>query len=83
MGSAMYVAFVNTPGAQSSFKVFERRADAIAFADEQIREGAGQVDIFYFPEVENARAAKAAVEMGQGKLIDARGRKAAEIPWTT
>jgi len=78
MGSAMYVVFVTTLGEQSSFKVFDQRADAIVFAEQQIGAGASQADIFESPKVADARAAKAAVEMGEGKLIDARGRKASE-----
>jgi hypothetical protein len=71
---AMYVVFSLWKGS-SDIKVFERRSDAAAYATDQISEGADTADI-YEVEAANARAAKAALEMGEGRFIESHGHRA-------
>jgi hypothetical protein len=73
---AMYVVFVLTRGEKPSLKVFSQRSDAALYAKAQVDAGSDTADVYEVEGVSDARAAKAALEMGEGRFVEARGRQA-------
>jgi endonuclease YncB( thermonuclease family) len=58
-------------------KVFEDMSDARAFAEERVQDGY-VAKVYGVPGAQNARAAKAAIEMGAGEILYAPTRKPPE-----
>ena len=63
-----YIVNVTTAGERSDLKAFERKADAISFAEGQTENGAEEADVFEVDGANDARAAKAALEHGENRL---------------
>jgi hypothetical protein len=72
---AMYVVFSLTKGQMPDVKVFARRADASAHAKRLTEDEADTADLYEVDATE-ARAARAALEMGEGHFLEAHGRRA-------
>lgn len=70
----MFVVVVSAGGVFHHLKVFSERADALDFALQSAREG-DDAEVFDVPIANDARAAKAGIEMGEGMLIDVRSRR--------
>jgi len=68
----MFVVVCKPIQEKGSFKAFSNRADAGTYADFQVLLGEGIVraESYEVPGVDDARKAIAAVERGEGKLID-------------
>jgi hypothetical protein len=79
MDIATYVVCLVGAEDVSPFKVFAARADAIAFAEQAMREGlAIRTLIYRVPNVSNVRVAVEAVETGNAELTDIRGDRLSE-----
>ena len=74
--TAMYVVFVMTAGEKPSLKVFSARSDATSYAKAHVEAGSDTADVYEVEGVTDARAAKAALEMGNGRFVEARGKRA-------
>ena len=74
--AAMYVVFAISEEAEPDFKVFVHRPDASAYATAAARNGADTADVYQIDGVSDARAAKAALQMGEGHFIEGYGRRA-------
>ena len=75
--ATMYAVFAIGEGALD-FKVFAHRPDANAYATAAVRNVARTADVYRIDGVSDARAAKAALQMGEGKFVEAHGQPATE-----
>ena len=81
---AMYVVFSLTTGEKPDFKAFEQRLRASTYAKERIAGGADTADVYEIEGASDARAAKAGLETGHGRFVEAHGRRATpdeEFEW--
>jgi hypothetical protein len=77
--ATMYVVFALTKGEREpDFKVFLLRGDASSYAAKQVKEGADTADVFEINDAIDARAAKAALQMGEGRFLEPHGRRATQ-----
>lgn len=68
-----YAVHLVESGEGSPFKSFSLRSDAIAFAEQELREGdASRADVYLVRNTTNAPAAIAAVKMTAAELVDTR-----------
>jgi hypothetical protein len=77
--ASMYAVFTMAEDAKPDLKFFSLRSDAGAHAVGKINGGADTADIYEIDGVTDARAAKAALEMGKGRFVEARGRPATPV----
>jgi hypothetical protein len=73
-----FAVLVTTAGEKPSLKVFGTRLDARSHAQKQIDEGADRADIYEIPHIDDARKAKAALEMGEGNWREAKFQHASD-----
>jgi hypothetical protein len=71
-----FVVLVISAEEKPSLKVFRARLDARSYAQKQINEGAERTDIYEIPHIDDARKAKAALEMGDGMWLEAKSHNA-------
>jgi hypothetical protein len=76
--ASMYAVFAITDGTGPDLKFFSLRSEAASHATAKISGGADTADVYEIEGVEDARAAKAALEMGEGRFVEARGRPATQ-----
>jgi hypothetical protein len=72
--AAMLVVVVSDDVQPIDIKIFEELPDAQRFVQEQLKKGEDDVKI-YAVDAKNVEAAKATLEMGEGRLIAAPGHK--------
>ncbi len=79
MENVSYVVHLVESDNPQPLKVFELRGRAIAFAEEQVgNESVERADIYEVVGALNAKAAVAALQMGDGRLIEMRCRRASD-----
>ncbi len=74
--TAMYVVFVMARGERADSKVFSLRKDATAYAASRVEAGYDTADVYEISDAANPRAALAALQMGEGRFVEGRGRRA-------
>ncbi|MBV8564886.1 MAG: hypothetical protein JO273_05465 [Methylobacteriaceae bacterium] len=74
----MFVVWSITDGEEPSCKIFVAGSQAIAQAASEVAEGASRADVFEVTDAKSLLAAKKAVQMGQGKLVASKVRRATE-----
>jgi hypothetical protein len=74
----MFAVLVSAVGEVPTLKFFSYRASARSYAYAQIEVGADQADIYEVPNIDDARKAKAALEMGKGIWLEGRGQRASD-----
>ena len=67
--------FFGEPPFEKPYKAFSLRRDAIAFAEKHTADDAFRADIYEVGDVNDVAKAIAALQMGEGKLVDNRGAK--------
>jgi hypothetical protein len=77
MEEEMYIVFSLETGEKPDLKAFERRSAASSYAKRRVDTGADTADV-YEVDAADARAAKAGLEMGAGRFVEAHGRRATE-----
>lgn len=79
----MFAVHVLSVGEAPTLKFFSQRASARSFAETQVQDGADRADIYELSNIDDARKAKAALEMGEGIWLEARGQRASEkqVAW--
>ena len=75
MDSVSYIVhLIEGPDPKRPLKHFTKRTNARAFATERVNsQNATRADIYEVPVVDTGRAV-AAMQMGEGKLVESRGR---------
>lgn len=73
----MFVVVVSYDGVFQHLKVFSEHADAMGLARQCAQDG-HDAQVYDVPSATNARAAKAAIEMGEGTLIAAPSRRSTQ-----
>jgi|SRR5690348_9882646 len=71
---ATYIVFSHKEGEKPDIKVFGRRADASSYAKALIDNEVDTADL-YEVDATDARAAKAALEMGEGHFIETHNKR--------
>lgn len=71
------VVVIEGDGSSDDRKVFEARSAAAAYASQRVTDGADRADIFEV-DAKNARAAIAALEMGEAHFIEGRRPRLSE-----
>jgi len=84
MSNTRFVVWMQARQGQFGPKVFERRRDASYHATRRVADDAEMAEIYQIslpnmPPEAMTRAAIAALEMGEGKLIKARGSRVSEV----
>jgi hypothetical protein len=84
--SIRFVVWMGAKNGQLGPKVFESKQDASAYASQRVADDADNAEVYEIPlpdmPIEKmTRAAIAALEMGEGIFVEARGSRVSEVEY--